>query len=94
MENYLMPLQREQGLPVVQIDMRSGQTIQGFSGTVQTHASLSHLWGARWHPLCCFLVVAEWRWQSAWWVVICRIFMALIWKNVCGLHVWPCVAER
>ncbi|HEY8907317.1 MAG TPA: hypothetical protein VIM63_14905 [Rhodoferax sp.] len=53
-ENYLMPLQREQGLPVVQIDMRSGQAIQGFSGTVQTHASLSHLWGVKVAPTVLF----------------------------------------
>jgi hypothetical protein len=53
-ENYLMPLQREQGLPVVQMDMRSGQTIQGFSGAEQTHASLSGLWGIKVAPTVLF----------------------------------------
>jgi hypothetical protein len=53
-ENYLMPLRREQGLPVVQIDMRSSQAIQGFSGTVQTHGSLSHLWGIKVAPTVLF----------------------------------------
>ena len=53
-ENYLIPLRREQGLPIVQIDMRSGQTIQGFSGTAQTHGSLSRSWGIKVAPTVLF----------------------------------------
>lgn len=53
-ENYLIPLHRDQGLQIVQMDMRSGQAIQGFSGTVQTHGSLSHLWGVKVAPTVLF----------------------------------------
>jgi hypothetical protein len=53
-ENYLIPLRREQGVPIVQINMRSGQAIQGFGGTAQTHAGLSHLWGIKVAPTVLF----------------------------------------
>jgi thioredoxin-related protein len=36
-ENYLSPLHERQGLPVVQVDMRSKQFIKNFQGVVQTH---------------------------------------------------------
>jgi hypothetical protein len=36
-ENYLYPLHLRSGLPVVQVDMRSPQTLGNFQGQVQTH---------------------------------------------------------
>jgi thioredoxin-related protein len=36
-ENYLSPLHERQGLPVVQVDMRSKQLVKNFQGRTQTH---------------------------------------------------------
>lgn len=36
-ENYLGPMHDRQGLPVVQVDMRSKQLIKNFQGAMQTH---------------------------------------------------------
>lgn len=36
-ENYLLPLHQRNGLPVVQIDMRSKQMVKNFQGQMQTH---------------------------------------------------------
>lgn len=36
-ENYLSPLQQRQGLPVVQVDMRSQQVLTNFQGASQSH---------------------------------------------------------
>ena len=36
-ENYLLPLHQRNGLPVVQIDMRSKQMVKNFQGLMQTH---------------------------------------------------------
>jgi thioredoxin-related protein len=36
-ENYLNPMRERQGLPVVQVDMRSKQLIKNFQGVMQTH---------------------------------------------------------
>jgi thioredoxin-related protein len=36
-ENYLGPMHERQGLPVVQVDMRSKQLIKNFQGSMQTH---------------------------------------------------------
>jgi thioredoxin-related protein len=36
-ENYLSPMHERQGLPVVQVDMRSKQLLKNFQGTMQTH---------------------------------------------------------
>lgn len=43
-ENYLSPLYREQGLPVVQVDMRSTAAVQDFNGAARTHDALVHAW--------------------------------------------------
>ena len=53
-ENYLLPLQREQALSIVQIDMRSKKTIQGFGGPPQSQESLSRLWGIKVAPTVLF----------------------------------------
>jgi len=36
-ENYLSPLHERQGLPVVQVDMRSKQPLRNMQGAMQTH---------------------------------------------------------
>ena len=36
-ENYLSPMHDRQGLPVVQVDMRSKKLIKEFQGIIQTH---------------------------------------------------------
>ncbi len=36
-ENYLIPMHDRQGLPVVQVDMRSKKLIKNFQGIMQTH---------------------------------------------------------
>jgi len=53
-ENYLLPLQREQALSIVQIDMRSKKAIQGFGGAPQSQESLSRLWGIKVAPTVLF----------------------------------------
>jgi len=53
-QNYLLPLQREHGVSIVQIDMRSRQLIQGFGGAPQTQESLSRLWGIKVAPTVLF----------------------------------------
>ncbi len=53
-ENYLIPLQREQGLPIVQIDMRSRQLVQGFTGPQQTQEGLSRSWAIKVAPTVLF----------------------------------------
>ncbi len=53
-ENYLLPLQREQGVAIVQIDMRSKKTLQGFGGPPQSQESLSRLWGIKVAPTVLF----------------------------------------
>ncbi len=53
-ENYLAPLQRQQGLVMVQIDMRSRQMVQDFSGTSQTQEALIRSWGIKVAPTVLF----------------------------------------
>jgi thioredoxin-related protein len=52
-ENYLMPLQRE-GLPVVQLNMRSTQAITDFDGSAQTQDALIRKWGVQLAPTVLF----------------------------------------
>jgi thioredoxin-related protein len=54
-ENYLLPLVREQKLPVVQIDMRSQSLIRDFSGKSVTQDQLIKQWGVRVAPTVLFL---------------------------------------
>jgi thioredoxin-related protein len=53
-ENYLMPLQRE-GLPVVQLNMRSAQTITDVDGSAHTQEGLIRKWGIQIAPTVLFL---------------------------------------
>lgn len=53
-QNYLLPLARQQGLAIVQIDMRSRQMIQTFGGAQQTQAALSRAWGIKVAPTVLF----------------------------------------
>jgi len=53
-ESYLLPLQRSQGLAVVQIDMRGQQMVQGFGGAPQTQEALSRSWGIKVAPTVLF----------------------------------------
>lgn len=53
-ENYLSPLHREQGLPVVQVDMHSSAVVQDFQGTLFTHDKLVHQWHITAAPVVLF----------------------------------------
>lgn len=53
-ENYLWPLRREQGLDVLQLDMRSNRTVTDFQGKVQTQDELVRRWGVRIAPTVLF----------------------------------------
>ncbi len=44
-ENYLGPMHLQQGLPVVQLDMRSSQAVKDFKGSTATHEKLIRAWG-------------------------------------------------
>ena len=53
-ENYLGPLRVQQGLPVVQIDMRGNQIIKNFDGSALTQAELARNWGIKVAPSVLF----------------------------------------
>lgn len=53
-ENYLSPLHREQGLRVVQVDMRSTAAVQDFNGAALTHDALVHAWKVSLAPTLLF----------------------------------------
>jgi hypothetical protein len=54
--SYLLPLSREQGLQVVQVDVRGAQPVQHpADGTRMTHDELAHRWQARMTPTLLFL---------------------------------------
>lgn len=53
-ENYLGPLHEQQGLPVVQIDMRTARLVRDFKGASVTHDALSRVWGIRVAPTVLF----------------------------------------
>jgi len=43
-DSYLEPLRRQEGIPVVQIDMRSGRAVRDFTGSALTHEQLVEAW--------------------------------------------------
>ena len=43
-DSYLEPLRRQEGIPVVQIDMRSGRAVRDFPGSALTHEQLVQAW--------------------------------------------------
>lgn len=53
-ENYLGPMQVQQNLPVVQVDMRSNQPVRNFAGAVVTHDELVRSWGIKIAPTVLF----------------------------------------
>ena len=53
-ESHLAPMQREQGLQVVQVDMLSGQPLRDFRGAVQTHTQQIESWAVRIAPTVLF----------------------------------------
>lgn len=53
-ENYLMPMHRREGLPVVQLDMRSTQAVHDFQQVDTTHDALIRAWGIKVAPTVMF----------------------------------------
>ena len=53
-ESYLAPLRVQQGLPVVQIDMRNRQNITNFQGATLTQDELIRRWGVKVAPTVLF----------------------------------------
>ncbi len=53
-ENYLAPLVREEGLPVVQVDMRSARALRNFTGAAATHDQMVRAWGVMIAPTVLF----------------------------------------
>ena len=43
-ESYLLPMHQQEGLPVVQVDMRSTRMSSDFAGLAQTHEQLVQAW--------------------------------------------------
>lgn len=53
-ENYLGPMREQQGLPVVQLDMRSNRPLKDFKGLAVTHDQLIRDWGIKVAPTVLF----------------------------------------
>lgn len=53
-ESYLSPMHKREGLPVVQIDMRSEQVLRNFQGIAQTHEDWIRLMKVRVAPTILF----------------------------------------
>jgi hypothetical protein len=53
-ENYLGPMQEQEGLPVVQVDMRSRRPIKNFQGAMVTHDELIRSWRIKVAPTVLF----------------------------------------
>jgi len=53
-ENYLGPLREQQGLPVVQVDMRSPRVLKNFRGAGLSHDEMSRQWRIRIAPTVLF----------------------------------------
>lgn len=53
-EHHLSPLRTQQGLPVVQVDMRSATSVQDFDGTTRTHDALVRAWKVALAPTVLF----------------------------------------
>jgi thioredoxin-related protein len=52
--NYLLPLQRQTGLSMVQIDMRNRQMLVGLDGVSQTQDQIVRNWGIKIAPTVLF----------------------------------------
>ena len=53
-ENHLLPMHKQSGLDVVQVDMRTQQVTRDFSGAIATHQLLVQSWGVRVAPTVLF----------------------------------------
>jgi hypothetical protein len=53
-ENYLAPLYRQEGLPVVQVDMRHPRALRNFAGAMVTHDQMVRTWGVKLAPTVLF----------------------------------------
>ncbi len=53
-DNYLVPMQGQAGLSIVQLDMRSRQMVQDFSGASQTQDQVIRSWGVKVAPTVLF----------------------------------------
>ena len=54
-ESYLAPMHADDGLPVVQVDMRSTRRTETADGQPTTHDALVRAWGVRLAPTLLFL---------------------------------------
>jgi hypothetical protein len=54
-ESHLAPMHAEQGLPVVQVDMQSRQSLRDFKGGSTTHERQIEAWGVRIAPTVLFV---------------------------------------
>lgn len=54
-ENYLVPLQGQAGLSIVQVDMHNQQLVQDFGGVSQTQDQWIRSWGIKVAPTVLFL---------------------------------------
>jgi hypothetical protein len=53
-ERHLAPLQRDSGLPVVQLDLRTQQAVLDFGGVSSTHDQVLRRWGVQVTPTVLF----------------------------------------
>ena len=53
-ESYLVPMRQEQGLPVVQVDMRSQRSVKNFNRLATTHEALIAAWRVEFAPTVFF----------------------------------------
>lgn len=53
-QNFLAPLRRQDGLPVVQVDMRNSRPLRDFAGAGLTHDQVTRAWGIKIAPTLLF----------------------------------------
>lgn len=54
-DNYLAPMHTQDGLPVVQVDMRSNSAVRDLKGRATTHDAVTRAWGIKIAPTVLFL---------------------------------------
>jgi len=53
-DSYLGPMRRQEGVPVVQIDMRTATSVRDFNGRAATHDDLARAWAIKVAPTVLF----------------------------------------
>lgn len=53
-DSYLGPMHRQEGVPVVQIDMRTSTSVRDFNGKAATHDALARAWDIKVAPTVLF----------------------------------------